>query len=151
MDVVSKPKFCWVSVLFLLQRGWRNRAMDSAVLKPHLSLGSFFLLVLMIYLFFFFFTFSLQSSFTPSTRNSVVKREVSSHAWNNKGEENTVKKNPELMRALVSVTVYIKGSVIESSGGFDCWEDKHRPPWLFLRLFVWKTVGFGVITSQISP
>lgn len=50
---------------------------------------------------------SWQSSFTSSTRSSAVKRELSSHAWNNEGKENAAKKSPELMKALVSVTVFI--------------------------------------------
>lgn len=107
MGVVSKPKFCWISVLFLVQRGWGSRAMDTVVVKPHLSLGSFswlcwwflfWLSVLSYSWHYWFFCLhlmsslsSLQSSFSSSTRSSAVKRKVGSHAWN-KGKEITARK-----------------------------------------------------------
>ncbi|XP_021148451.2 synaptotagmin-16 isoform X4 [Columba livia] len=43
---------------------------------------------------------SLQSSSTSSTRSSALKREVDPHVWNNKGEESTTEKRPEITRVL---------------------------------------------------
>lgn len=43
-----------------------------------------------------------QSSFSPSTRSSTLKREVGSHVWNEKGEENITKRSLEFMMALLS-------------------------------------------------
>ena len=93
---------------------------------------------------------SLQSSCTLSARSSALKREVCSHAWNNKGEENTTKESPEFARAVVSITALYCLWCTESSWGFDCREDRDRLICCVSGYLCGKQQGLGyaVVTSK---
>lgn len=159
MDVISNPKFCWISVPFLLQRGWGSKAMDTAMLK-HIFPRQFFLVLPWFLFWLSVLSYSWCHWFLSAVGAFIILLAVLCYFINKKlcceeraelpcleqwGQRKRCKEKSRAHEGLGEChSIYYTAFGVQS-----LLKEQTQAHLVFLRLFVWKTVGFWVITPQI--